>query len=518
MANSGFKELAWVCALNTRVGLGYVGIGEKEDVQLFYYFVESTRNPLEDPLIFYIPGGPGASALITFLYETGPLFFNLDDGLDNLTLKLNPNAWTQMASVIFVDMPAGTGFSYAETKEGWTSSDSNMAIQANQFIKKFLTDHPKFLKNSLYLAGISYIGVVLPRITLEIYEGNERGDQPSLNIQGYILMSPLTHKFNDFNSRLEYAHRLALISDDIYKSAIEHCNGNYVNVDSVNSVCAASLQRYDECTSRINMDNVLEEFCDENDPMRDCDECSKVLVQMPNPLDDSPVLPKYSAVASIVMNASNHLRPFLMMDPLATLEALEPDEGSGTMFRPWLSQKATNQFWAGKTRPRWMGTPTLTIVLRSLGHEVALAMLNQLFPFLIGGEPSSFLFGSVFLVLENSRHISQDQNDYPCPMGWPGSSSANENSIPKPSEYLLDRRLYLYGELSYDRSRPVSISFPRRLPTRGKFGNRGQLGGFYLEGGAKEALGLDKEDDKGRRRKQGNERPLSVGCSLPTPQ
>ncbi|KAL8232428.1 hypothetical protein R6Q57_002206 [Mikania cordata] len=35
-----------------------------------------------------------------------------------------------------------------------------------------------------------------------------------------------------------------------------------------------------------------------------------------------PVLPEYSAVASMVRNASNHLRPFLMMDPPATLEAL----------------------------------------------------------------------------------------------------------------------------------------------------------------------------------------------------
>lgn len=50
---------------------------------------------------------------------------------------------------------------------------------------------------------------------------------------------------------------------------------------------------------------------------------------------------------------------------------------------------------------------------------------------------------------------------------WPGSSSANETPIPKPSEYLFDRRLYLYGEFASDRSRPVSLSFPRRLPTRG---------------------------------------------------
>ncbi|KAL2507321.1 Uncharacterized protein Fot_30968 [Forsythia ovata] len=31
---------------------------------------------------------------------------------------------------------------------------------------------------------------------------------------------------------------------------------------------------------------------------------------------------------------------------------------------------------------------------------------------------------------------------------WPGSSSANETSIPKPSEYLFERHLYLYGEFA----------------------------------------------------------------------
>ncbi|KAJ0682868.1 putative sinapoylglucose--choline O-sinapoyltransferase [Helianthus annuus] len=108
----------------------------------------------------------------------------------------------------------------------------------------FLSGHPKFLKNPLYIGGISYMGLVTPIITMKVYEGNERGEQPTLNIQGYILGSPLTDKFMDFNSRLEYSHRMALISNDIYESAIKHCRGNYVNIDTANPLCAHSLQRY----------------------------------------------------------------------------------------------------------------------------------------------------------------------------------------------------------------------------------------------------------------------------------
>ncbi|XP_076886635.1 serine carboxypeptidase-like 18 [Bidens hawaiensis] len=245
----------------------YVGVGKNEEIQLFYYFVESQNNPEEDPLICYIPGGPGTSALLGLLYGIGPLMINVDDGPTNATFSLNQDSWTKMASIIFLDIPAGTGFSYAKTKDASISSDSNVADQAHDFVRRFLIDHPKFLKNPLYIGGISYMGLLTPAITLKIYKGNERGDQPTLNIQGYILGSPLTNKFTDFNSRFEYAHRMALISDDIYEPAIENCNGNYLNIDSANFLCAQSLQRYKQCTDQININNILDTFCDESNLM-----------------------------------------------------------------------------------------------------------------------------------------------------------------------------------------------------------------------------------------------------------
>ncbi|XP_055807989.1 serine carboxypeptidase-like 17 [Solanum dulcamara] len=242
---------------------GYIGVGEEEKVQLFYFFVESERDPKNDPLMLWLTGGPGCSGLSSFVYENGPLTFDFANSSGNFPkLELNSHSWTKVANIIFIDQPAGTGYSYAKTSEAYNCSDTLSVTLTYDFLRKWLMDHPKYLKNPLYVSGGSYSGIFVALLTRKIYDGIEVGDKPQLNIKGYIQGNAITDRYIDFNGRVKYANRMGLISDKIYQSTKANCNGNYVDVDPNNKLCLSDLQKLERCLKNIRGAHILEPWCD----------------------------------------------------------------------------------------------------------------------------------------------------------------------------------------------------------------------------------------------------------------
>ncbi|EXC12635.1 Serine carboxypeptidase-like 18 [Morus notabilis] len=242
---------------------GYIAVDEKEDAQFFYYFVESEGSPREDPLMLWFIGGPGCSVLSALTVEIGPLRFNIVEYNGSLpTLALNTLSWTKAASIIFIDGPVGTGFSYSKSRrEGYQTDDILFADQSLVFLKKWLLAHPKFISNPLYIGGDSYAGIIVPVVAEEVVKSIEANNAPKFNFQGYLVGNGLTDVNIDLNSRVLFAHRMALISDELYESAKNNCKGQYHGNHDDNKLCGDDLNAISLCTEKINIQHILEPLC-----------------------------------------------------------------------------------------------------------------------------------------------------------------------------------------------------------------------------------------------------------------
>ncbi|KAL0727985.1 hypothetical protein Bca4012_024078 [Brassica carinata] len=214
---------------------GYIGLGEEEQVQLFYYFIKSEKNPKEDPLLLWLSGGPGCSSVSGLFFENGPFTFNVDEGYRDRkpTLQYTTHSWTKVANIIFLDQPVGTGFSYTRTQILDTPSDSRQAKQIHEFIRK----HTEFISNLFMSVEI--------RILVR------------------VMCYPVTDEQFDHNHRIPFSHGVALISDELYESLKKSCRGKYYDdIDPHNKECLKHLDEYEECLSGLNVGNVLIEWCE----------------------------------------------------------------------------------------------------------------------------------------------------------------------------------------------------------------------------------------------------------------
>ncbi|TKY63342.1 Serine carboxypeptidase 19 [Spatholobus suberectus] len=247
---------------------GYVGLGETDDdMQVFYYFIKSETNPEKDPLMLWLTGGPGCSSFSGLAFEIGPLAFKTEEFDGSLPkLILRPQSWTKVCGIIFVDLPFGTGFSYAKNLTA-QRSDWKLVHDTHQFLRKWLIDLPEFLSNEFYMGADSYSGIPAPAIVQEISNGNEIGLQPRINLQGYLLGNPITTR-KEINEQIPFAHGMGLISDELYASLQRNCKGEYKDIDSRNELCLRDLNYYDECLSGINVFYILDRCSKDDSPKK----------------------------------------------------------------------------------------------------------------------------------------------------------------------------------------------------------------------------------------------------------
>jgi carboxypeptidase D len=93
------------------IGESYSGLmpiqGDKEGRELFFWFVPSQNPKADNEVTIWLNGGPGCSSLMGFLQENGPISWQKGQ----LAPMPNVYSWTNLTNVVWVEQPAGTGFS-----------------------------------------------------------------------------------------------------------------------------------------------------------------------------------------------------------------------------------------------------------------------------------------------------------------------------------------------------------------------------------------------------------------------
>ncbi|VDO77934.1 unnamed protein product [Heligmosomoides polygyrus] len=191
---------------------GYLTSTDYPSDHLFYWFMESQNDPVNDPVVLWLNGGPGCSSLGGLLEELGPFHNNNDNGT---TLFENIYSWNKRANVLFLEAPVGVGFSYTDTPASYHWSDDTTADNNAQAIKYFFEQvFPSYKHNEFFVTGESYAGVYGPTLSERLVKMIDAGVL-DLNFKGMAIGNGILSEYLQTNSEvaLQYGRGFNGIDD-----------------------------------------------------------------------------------------------------------------------------------------------------------------------------------------------------------------------------------------------------------------------------------------------------------------
>ncbi|XP_058097312.1 serine carboxypeptidase-like 42 isoform X3 [Magnolia sinica] len=160
---------------------GYVDVNKKSGRSLFYYFAEADGDAENKPLTLWLNGGPGCSSIGGGAFtELGP-FFPRGDGR---SLRRNPRSWNKVSNLLFVESPAGVGWSYSNTSSDYTCGDSSTANDMLEFLMGWYEKFHEFKSRDLFLTGESYAGHYIPQLAIVLLNHNKHSMGFKFKIKG----------------------------------------------------------------------------------------------------------------------------------------------------------------------------------------------------------------------------------------------------------------------------------------------------------------------------------------------
>jgi len=252
------------------------------DKSIFYWLVESESKKETDPLVLWFNGGPSCSSLIGLFYELGPFYPKLSDN-ETVVLARNNFGWNRNANILFVDSPAGVGFSEAKTQESRKTGDDQTAKDALEFLQQFLNEHPEYNGRPVWLAGESYAGHYVPNLAAAIVNANKELGRRflrrsklvptatnNINLKGFLVGNPATDDSWEFDGGSKYTalFNANYLSAPTYLHLEKACKGmNPFSRDSrdMSSECSLAMGKAGQESGNFNSYAIYADTCTKRD-------------------------------------------------------------------------------------------------------------------------------------------------------------------------------------------------------------------------------------------------------------
>ncbi|XP_061270238.1 probable serine carboxypeptidase CPVL isoform X2 [Bos javanicus] len=197
---------------------GYITVNKTYNSNIFFWFFPAKIEPQNAPVVLWLQGGPGGSSMFGLFVEHGPYIVS-----KNMTLFARDFPWTITFSMLYVDNPVGTGFSFTDHVHGYAIDEDDVARNLYSALIQFFELFSDYRDNDFYVAGESYAGKYVPAIAHYIHILNPVTTM-KINLKGIALGDAYFDPKSIIEGYPSFLFQIGLLDEQEKKYFQKQCN------------------------------------------------------------------------------------------------------------------------------------------------------------------------------------------------------------------------------------------------------------------------------------------------------